>query len=307
MLNHTLILIAGLVGLYLGAETLIKGGSRLALSFGIKPILIGLTVVAFGTSLPEFSVGVISAVRDTNAISLGNVIGSNICNILLIFGVMALIRPMEIEEDNLKKDIPAVLASGALLWILAADGVVTRFDGALLLLGFLVYLRLLWNDRNTRFAGDKIETRDRKSALNYILIALGLGLLIFGGWACVRGGIGIATYIGIPNYIIGLTIIAVGTSLPELAVGVVSAIKQRYDISVGNALGSNIFNVLGVIGVTAIIRPYSVNSDITVFSLPVMMAASMAFLPIAMTGKKLTRLEGLGFLIAYGIYIYALL
>ncbi len=307
MLNHILILITGLFGLYFGAESLIKGGSRLGMSLGIKPILIGLTVVAFGTSLPEFSVGIISAVKGSNGISLGNVVGSNICNILLIFGAMALLKPLEIEEASLQKDIPAVLASGALLWILSADGAITRFDGALLLLGFLVYIELLWNERDTRFAADKIESVERASPINYVLIPLGLGLLIFGGWACVRGGTGIAAYIGIPDYIIGLTIIAVGTSLPELAIGIVSTIKNEPALPVGNALGSNIFNALGVIGITAVIRPYTVDADLTRFSLPVMMAACMAFLPIAMTGKKLSRIEGIGFLIAYGVYIYALL
>jgi len=301
-----LLLFLGLIGLYLGAEALIRGGAGLTLSLGIKPILIGLTVVAFGTSLPELTVGVISSAQGIAGLSIGNVVGSNICNILLIFGVMALIRPIVIEEDNLRKDIPAVLASAALLWILAADGAINRLDGALLLLGFCVYIKLLWDGRKSRFAAHKSESPKSRRLLFYILIPVGLGLLIFGGWACVKGGSGIARYFAIPEYIIGLTIIAIGTSLPELAIGVLASSRGESELPVGNALGSNIFNSLGVVGVSAMIRPFSINADMTSFSLPAMLAASMAFLPIVTSGKRLTRLEGLGFLIAYGVYICAL-
>jgi len=304
--SQIIILIAGLLGLYLGAEALVKGGSRLALSLGMKPILIGLTVVAFGTSLPELSVAVISSVGGENGISLGNVIGSNICNILLIFGVMALIRPLKVEEENLRKDIPAVLAAGALLWILSADGTITRFDGALLLFGLAIYFAILWNERKTRFAAEVSSVVVKTGIISYVLIPLGLGLLIFGGWACVHSGTRIAAHIGIPEYIIGLTIIAIGTSLPELAIGAVASIRGECELPVGNALGSNIFNAFGIIGLTALISPYAVDPEVNSFSLPVMMASSMAFLPIAMTGKKLTRVEGLGFVIAYAIYVTAL-
>lgn len=306
MHSHIFILIAGLLGLYLGAEALVKGGSRLALALGMKPILIGLTVVAFGTSLPELSVAVISSVGGENGISLGNVIGSNICNILLIFGVMAVIRPLKIEEENLRKDIPAVLAAGAMLWILSADGIITRFDGALLLFGLAIYLKVLWSERKTRFAVEITSDVIKAGAMSYVLIPIGLGLLIFGGWACVHSGTRIAAHIGIPEYIIGLTIIAIGTSLPELAIGAVASIRGEGELPIGNALGSNIFNAFGIIGLTAVLNPYIVDSEITSFSLPVMMASSIAFLAIATSGKKLTRLEGVGFLIAYTAYIIAL-
>ncbi|MGC9314322.1 MAG: calcium/sodium antiporter [bacterium] len=305
MHSQIFILITGLLGLYLGAEALVKGGSRLALALGMKPILIGLTVVAFGTSLPELSVAMISSVGGENGISLGNVIGSNICNILLIFGVMAVIRPIKIEEENLSKDIPAVLAAGAMLWILSADGMITRFDGALLLFGLAIYLKVLWSERKTRFASEITGDVVTAGAMSYILIPIGLGLLIFGGWACVHSGTAIAAHLGIPEYVVGLTVIAIGTVLPELAIGVVSSVRNQGDLPVGNALGSFIFNALGVIGLAAVIQPYSVGADINSFSLPVMMAAAIAFLPIAIIGKKVSRIEGVGFLIAYVVYVIA--
>jgi cation:H+ antiporter len=306
LINQGVILIAGLAALYFGAESLVKGGSRLALSMGMKPILIGLTVVAFGTSLPEFSVAVISSASRANAISLGNVIGSNICNILLVFGAMALIRPVEVDSDNLRKDLPAMMASGALLWILSADGEITRLDGALMILGFLIYLRMLWEARKSRFQSDIDTIRKKASIGHYALIPIGLGLLIFGGWACVRSGTSIAEYFGIAEYTVGLTIVAFGTVLPELSVGIVSSIRKSQDLTIGNSLGSFIFNSLGVIGIAALIHPYEVAPDINSFGLPVMVASSMAFLPIASTGQRVTRIEGAGFLIAYVVYILAL-
>jgi len=305
-MTPAVLLIAGLVTLYIGAEALIRGGTGLALSMNIRPILIGLTVVAFGTSLPELTVALLSTVKETQRLAFGNIIGSNICNILLIFGVMAVIRPIRIEEDNLRKDIPAVLGSCGLLWILAADGFLNGLDGIILLLAFMLFLIYLWKDRKTRFA-HSIEPTPKHNRILYLLIMpVGLALLIFGGWACVRGGTGIAEMLGVPQYIIGLTIIAIGTSLPELAIGVVASIKGHSDIPIGNALGSNIFNALGIVGVAAVIKPISINIEMLHFSLPVMLATSAAFLPLAKSGKKLTRLEGAGFLIAYSIYLAAL-
>jgi len=300
-----IILLSGLVTLYFGASFIVKGGSGIALLLGVKPIIIGLSMIAFGTSLPELTVGVLSGIQGTPGISLGNVVGSNICNVLLIFGVMAIIRPVEICEDCLRKNIPAVLGSSALLWILAADGMITRLDSIVLLLAFTLFIENLITGSKEGNLTDSIELSRGKKLSYGVMVLAGIAILIYGGWASVRGGTGVAEAIGIPPYIIGLTVIAVGTSLPELAVGAVASWKGEVEIPIGNALGSNIFNSLSIIGVTGLISPFAVDSEVLTFSMPVMLSASMAFLPLARIGKGLSRLEGAAFLLAYTVYIAA--
>jgi len=307
MLLYILILLGGFIALYLGAKLLIRGGTGFATAMRVKPILIGLTVVALGTSLPELTVGVVSASKSVPGLSIGNIIGSNICNILLIFGVMSLIRPLRVSDSSQRGEMPAVLASGALLWIFAADGQINRLDSIVLLVAFCTFLGHLWTSMKTRFSAIGQPITPKRKGIYLLMLPLGLALLIFGGWACVKGGTNIAEFIGVPKYIIGLTIIAIGTSLPELAIGILASIKGQSDIPIGNTLGSNIFNSLGIVGVMGVIQPFSVDAELLSFSLPVMLAASIAFLPLAKSGMKLSRLEGAGFIVGYVVYIVALI
>ena len=307
-------LIIGLGLLYVGAQTLIKGGAALALRLGLSSLAVGLTVIAYGTSSPEMVVSAQAALSGNGAISLGNVIGSNICNILLILGLAAAIAPVSAHVQVIRREIPVMIAASILMTGLLWDGSLGRIDGALLLAGVVAYTYLTLRDaRRAHAASVEKEFRDEMPATRGIgagasagLVVLGLGILILGSHLFVDGAVRLAQGWGISQAVIGLTIVAVGTSLPELATSVVASLKGDPDVAIGNVVGSNIFNLLGILGVAALLHPLD-GSDISHIDLGVMLAAAVLLLPLARVRGQVGRTEGILMLATYGGYTWWLI
>lgn len=311
-----LLFTAGLALLVAGAEALVRGASRLAGSLGIPPLIIGLTVVAFGTSSPELAVSIDSVISGEPGISLGNVLGSNIFNILLVLGVSALILPITVSQKLIRLDVPVMIAVSVFLMLLSIDGELSRLEGTVLLLGLAAYLLFLARQGlRVKAATDAAARGERpagnsgsRPAIDALMIASGLVLLVLGSDWMVRGAVSIAHSLQVSGIVIGLTVVAAGTSLPELVTSVVAAVRGERDIAVGNIVGSNIFNMMGVIGASAILSPASIPVPPSVlgFDMPVMVAAAVACLPIFFTGGRISRPEALlllGYYVAYTAYL----
>ncbi|MBN8442810.1 MAG: calcium/sodium antiporter [Thauera sp.] len=310
--------IVGLLALILGAELLVRGASRIAIAVGISPLVVGLTVVAFGTSSPELSVSVQSAWSGQVDIALGNVVGSNIFNVLFILGLSAMITPLLVDEQLVRREVPVMIGVSLLLWALAADGTISRLDGILLaglLIGYTVVLiRASRRETAQRSAAaatnaeaapqDAAASAGGHWALQIAFIAAGLALLVLGSNWLVEAAVGFARALGVSELVIGLTLIAAGTSLPEVATSITAALRGERDIAVGNVVGSNVFNILGVLGVSAMVSPagLAVAPSMPVFDLPVMVAVALACLPVFFTGRVIGRWEGALFFAYYLAY-----
>ena len=308
-----LLFLAGGVLLIAGAEFLVRGASRLAIAAGISPLVVGLTVVAFGTSSPELAVTVGSAYSGQADVALGNVVGSNIFNVLFILGISALIAPLVVAHQLVRLDVPVMVGASLLMLILALDGRIGRLDGLLLFAGIVAYTVFLirqsrWETATAQAlpgAEPEDDARERTSwPLNLGLIALGLALLVLGAQWLVEAAVTTATTLGVSELVIGLTIVAAGTSLPEVATSVLASIRGERDIAVGNVVGSNIFNLLAVLGLGSIVAPAGipVSSGALTFDIPVMIAVAIATLPIFFTGYTIARWEGAVFLLYYLAY-----
>ncbi len=304
-------LVAGLVLLMGGAEVLVRGASKLAGLFGIPPLVIGLTVVAFGTSAPETAVSVQSAFSGSGDLALGNVVGSNIANVLLILGMTALVAPLVVSRQLIRLDVPLMIGAGLLTWALAANGLLGRIDGAVLFAGivlytlFMVISSLRESRREAQAAADSgtptsTVTGHPLAWLMYLaMILVGLVLLVIGSHFLVEGATALARALGLSDLVIGLTVVAVGTSLPELATSILAAVRGERDIAVGNIVGSCLFNLLCVLGLAALVAPQGIPipDNALAFDFPVMIAVSLACLPIFFTGYCIERWEGLLFLL----------
>lgn len=306
-----LILIGGIL-LFFGAEGLVRGSVSLALRVGMHPLIAGLTVVAFGTSAPELSVSMASAFDGRGAIAIGNIIGSNIFNIAVILGISAMIQPMKIHLDVLKRDIPVMLVVALVGGALVASGSVTRLTGSLLFIALLGYLIYTVRAARRDLSGEQIileESPKNPSTscwLDVIFVLGGLGLLVYGADMFVEGATAVAKGLGVSDAIIGLTVVAAGTSLPELATSLVAAFKKESDIAIGNVVGSNIFNILGILGLTAAVSGTMDASEIGLRDSAVMLGLSAVLLPFALTGRSITRVEGLVLVLCYGGYLFLL-
>lgn len=313
-----LLLAAGLAALLVGAQLLVTGAARLALSLGLSPLVVGLTIVAFGTSAPELAVSVRGAWTGQMDVALGNVIGSNIFNVLFILGASALIVPLLVARQAVRQEVPIMIGASLLLLLLARDGSLGRGEGVLLLAILSAYLILvIWQSRRGETPaepelpggpGNSPTWLDRQSA-QWLLVASGLALLVVGSNWLVDGAVGVARLLGLSELIIGLTIVAAGTSLPEVATSLLAAVRGQRDLAVGNVIGSNIFNIFAVLGVAAVVAPASlpVSQAAISFDLPVMIAVAIACLPIFFTGHTISRWEGLVFLGYYAAYTAFLL
>jgi cation:H+ antiporter len=307
-----LYLLTGLVLLFFGAEGLIRGSSNLAIKIGITPLVVGLTVVAFGTSTPELVVSLKAALIGNSSISLGNVVGSNIANIALILGLAALIRPLDVHAKVIMREIPIMIGISILLIILLLDGELGLIDGVIFVVGIVVYtivnVILARKEKNPEVDAEFKEGLGSKLGvpISIVFMIVGLGLLILGANLFVQSAIAIAKLFYLSDAVIGLTIVAVGTSLPELITSIVAAYKKEADIAIGNVVGSNIFNVLSILGITAIIIPIS-SAGISYVDLGIMLVAAIVLFPLSRTGFSITRLEGTFLLAGYGLYIYYLL
>ena len=309
----------GLGMLLVGADGLVRGASNLALAMRVAPLAVGLTVVAFGTSSPELAVSLQSALAGDASIAVGNVVGSNIFNVLLILGLSALITPLAVAVQLIRFGIPLMIVVVLIFWGLAADGSVSRVEGISLAFGLVAFT--VWTVRQSRkesaseqrvceVRSTESVSRDASSArfwlTQIVLIAVGLGLLMIGSKWMVESTIKLAESWGIPSSVIGLTIVAAGTSLPELATSVVAAMRGERDIAVGNVVGSNLFNILGVLGISAGMSncPLLIAPRFLILDIPMMVAAAVVCLPMAITGKQISRKEGFVFVLAYLIYTF---
>lgn len=313
-----ILFVLGLVLLIVGAELLVRGAIRLAMGIGISPLVVGLTVVALGTSSPELAVTIQSAFSGQSDMAMGNVVGSNITNILLILGLSALITPLVVVRQMVRLDVPVMIGSSFLLLVLGWDGAISRGDGAILFTTIILYTTYLitlsrqeqkTNSESIDEAGERHLT-SKQWGVNSLMVIGGLALLTFGARWMVDSAVIFARYLGISELIIGLTIVSAGTSLPEIVTSIVASIRGERELAVGNVIGSNIFNILCILGLAALVSPASiaVSSVVLRFDIPVMIAIALLCLPIFFNGYTIFRWEGALLLSYYFIYtIYLVL
>jgi cation:H+ antiporter len=317
---NIIMFLAGLALLVVGANTLVRGASKLALSFGISPLVVGLTIVAFGTSAPEVAVSVGAVLDGKTDIAIGNVVGSNIFNVLFILGISALIAPLVVNIQLIRQEVPIMLGASLLLLAFTLDGKLAFLESGLLLalLGAYTVFLVVQSRRETQAAQDEFAEAvqpasagawDSHWAAQLGLIAVGLAALVFGSDFLVQASVNFAKAMGVSDLVIGLTIVAAGTSMPEVATSISAALKGERDIAVGNVVGSNTFNILGCLGVSGLVSGdlgLVVAQSVLVFDIWVMLAVALACLPVFMTGREIARWEGgvfLGYYVAYVTYL----
>nr|WP_321456545.1 calcium/sodium antiporter [uncultured Cohaesibacter sp.] len=302
-----LFVLAGLAFLYFGGEWLVRGAIGVSRKLGLPAFLISLTVVGFGTSMPELLVSLKAAVGDYPGIVLGNVVGSNIANILLIVGLAAVIAPIKVSRDMSGRDAIVMVISAIALVAALAFKTITLLTGGAMLLALFAYLALAYlQDRKEGCSEcDQIAVPLSTSRV-VILLVIGLAMLVAGADLLVRGATTIASDLGVSNAIIGLTVVAVGTSLPELATSVVAAVHRRSDIAIGNVIGSNIFNILGILGITSLVSPIPVAERFFQIDGWVMLGATLALFGLLLFCRQIGRLAGSGFLLAYAAYVVSM-
>lgn len=305
MLDY-LLLILGFIFLHFGAESFIKGSSRLAYLYRVKPIIIGLTIVAFGTSSPEAFVSILAAIQKSEGISIGNIVGSNIANIGLVLGLSSLIKPIKVEPSILKRELPFMIIVTIIFYIFCLDLNLSRIEGGLLFIGIIGFIlfQIKYGGENS---GKKLTLIQRnKRVKNILLTLIGLILLLSGAQLLIRAGVNIALKLGVSQFVIGLTMIAIGTSLPELATSLVGVIKGESDISLGNIVGSNIFNLLFVMGMASLILPLKIESSMLIVEYPIMLLLSFLIFYFLKSKFILNRIEGFVLLFLYCSFIIIL-
>ena len=314
------LLVAGFVVLVVGGEVLVRGASTLAAAVGISPLVVGLTVVSFATSAPELAVTLQASIAGSPGLAVGNVVGSNVVNILLVLGVAGLILPLVVRGAVVRRDVPVMIAMSLLFWLMSLDGAVSTADGAVLVALLVTYVVVMvvrsrrGSRAETKLAAAGVpdvpeDGRTKRLVIAAFMVAAGVALLILGARWLVSSATDIASSLGLSETVIGLTIVAIGTSLPELATSVIAAIKGDVEMAVGNAIGSNIFNIGAVMGLTAVVAGGGVPVDTGAvgFDLPVMVAVAFAILPIAFTGFVVSRWEAALFVVYYAAYVTYLL
>ena len=309
MIPNVLLLLGGIGVLYFGAEWLVRGAARLAAAFQVSAIVMGLTVVSLGTSAPELVVCVVSAIRGSGDLAVGNVLGSNMANVGLILGFTAMVRPLRIAARVVSREVPLMLIITALLFPFIMDLHLGRLDGAVLLLILVAYLAFLFGTAGAeapevlgeyeQFARETVQVSKRHFARDVGFVMLGGMGLVVGGYAIVEGAVYIAHALGISELVIGVSVVAVGTSLPELATTLVAALKEEADIAVGNIVGSNIFNVAAILGITPLVRPFSVDASVLSVEFPASFLLCLILLPLVWTRSTIQRTEGAVLLLAY--------
>jgi len=313
----TLFFLLGLAALVSGAELLVRGAGRLAGSMGISPLVVGLTVVAFGTSAPEIAVSVSAVMAGNTDLSIGNVVGSNIFNVLFILGVSALIAPLVVNAQIIRQEIPILIGASVLLFVLTLDGTLGSMESALLLALLVVYtiFLIVESRRESKQTQDEYARENQKTSawdsrlsVQLLLIAAGLALLVLGSEWLVDSAVIFAKALGVSDVVIGLTIVAAGTSMPEVATSVMAAIKGERDIAVGNVVGSSTFNILGCLGLAGLVSAQGLPMPTSVmnFDLWVMLATAIACVPVFLTGREIARWEGaifLAYYVAYAAYL----
>lgn len=309
------LLIVGLILLVIGADLLVKGAARLAANFGIPSLVIGLTVVAFGTSAPELAVSVKAAYSGQAELAIANVVGSNIFNILFILGVAALISPLIISRQLIRQDVPIMVGVSVIALAFTLDGTINKIEAAALALGLIIYTAFLFyqgkKQGSDSLDGEVADMLKSKTPVwqNLLLIVVGLALLVAGARWLVQSAVELALAWGVNEAVIGLTIVAAGTSLPEVVTSIVATIKGERDIAVGNVVGSNIFNILCVLGISGLVSPVPLiaGEQLAQIDIPVMLGVAMLCVPLFFVGGILNRIEGLLFLVLYIAYVWYLI
>jgi cation:H+ antiporter len=313
----------GLAALVLGAEVMVRGGAEVAARLGISPIVIGLTVVSIGTSLPELAVGVVAASEGSGALAVGNIAGTNVVNLLLILGLSALILPLTMATRTLRFELPVMAGAAVLMLILALDGELTRVDGIILVTGAVVYtvalLRMTrresravvgqYGEAYTPEQPGESAVRTRPTALYVAMMLVGIAVVVIGADWLVDGAVGMARSFGVSDALIGLTVVAIGTSAPELVTTVVSTLRGNRDIAIGNLLGSSIYNILLILGATCLVSTEGLvlPASLVRIDIPIMVAVALACIPIFVTGRRVGRGEGGAMVVAYVAYLAFLL
>jgi cation:H+ antiporter len=311
---NALYLLVGVGLLALGGEALIRGALSAANRFGVSPLLSGLVIVGFGTSMPEMVVSIEAAIGGQPDIAIGNVVGSNIANILLILGLCAVISPLAVTSVALRRDSAMVVAASVLFIVLAGTGNLSHLDAAVLLLSLVAYLAwAYWSERFSatpapsavvhQAEADEVTLVPKSAGWSALAIVIGLVLLIAGSKVLIQGAVGLARGFGVSEAVIGLTLVAVGTSLPELTISVIATLRRHGDVAVGNVLGSNIFNLLGILGVSALMQPLEVRGRIMEFDQWVMLGVAVLLPAFLYTGRRLNRTEGGILLVGYAAYV----
>jgi len=305
-------LVAGILVLYFGAEWLVLGSSRLAGSLGVSPMVVGLTVVSFGTSAPELVVSTVAALGGNADLAVGNVLGSNLANIGLILGLSAIVAPLSVRSRVVRREMPVMLLVTLALYPLSWDGELSVGDGVLLLLALVAYLGFVFQSLETEapavlgeyeeFVRATADGRPSVRRKDVALVASGSAFLVAGGYVIVEGAVGVAEALGISQIAIGLTVVAVGTSLPELATSLVAAARKEADIAVGNVIGSNIFNIAAILGISSVLEPIAMPAHVLTRELPALLALSLLLFPLLRTEWRVQRWEGA---ILVGAYLMA--
>ena len=314
MLTHVLFFLLGLGALVVGAEALVRGAAKIALSLGISPLVVGLTIVAMGTSSPEIAVSVGAVMNGSTDLAVGNVVGSNIFNVLFILGVSALITPLVVHSQIIRQEVPIMIGASVILAVMTLDGLLGRVDSALLLalmVGYVVFL-VRQSRAETAEIRDEFEgAAERRDGgwddhwtVQLLLVVAGLALLVLGSDWLVDAAVAFARAVGVSDLVIGLTIVAAGTSMPEVATSIMAAVRGERDIAVGNVIGSNTFNILGCLGISGVASPggLGIAPGVLNFDLWVMLAVAIACLPVFLLGRQIGRRRGLLFLAYYAAY-----
>jgi cation:H+ antiporter len=298
------LVLAGAAALYVGGNWLVQGSSSFALRHGVSKLVVGLTIVAFGTSAPELFISSIAALKGSTSIAIGNIVGSNIANIALILGFAAIVNPPRVLTPTIRVQIPFAIIITAIFLILTLNGKLAFFDSIILLICFIMFTAYcIWSAREKGKIKVEVESILPSAARDLIYIIIGLAGLTIGSEIFVRGSIRLAEFFGVSEFMIGLSVVALGTSLPELATSIVAAAKRESEIVVGNVIGSCIFNILLVMGVVGLIKPIYKPDMSIILDMGVMLGLTILLLPMFYTGRRLSRLEGIGLLIIYAGYI----
>lgn len=317
-LHPVVVFLAGLVIIVVGGEMLLRGASRLAVMLGIRPIVIGLTIVSIGTSTPELAVGITAAIEGKGPLAVGNIAGANIVNILLILGLSAVIRPLPIRSLTVRIDVPVMITSALTLVVMAWDGVLSRVEGLVLLLAAIAYTATVVQLSRLESAAMRREFAEEygasalkpaRGAWHALLLLAGMGVTVLGAQLLVSGAAEIARDWGVPEAVIGLTIVAIGTTAPELVTTLMATLKNDRDVAIGNLIGSSIYNILVILGLTCVAAPggVDVSDDILRFDLPLAAAVALVCLPVFRSDRLVSRREGAAFVAAYLAYLAWLL
>ena len=308
MYIQILLFIIGVAVLYAGGMVFIRGASNAAYIFNIRPIIIGLVVVAFATSAPEFCVSVLAAIKRNQSLAIGNIIGSCICNITMVLGVSAIVKPVKVQSLMLRREMPILLIATMVLFIFSIDSSINRIEAFFLLGLFIAFiLYCIKNAKNIQKDKDFSNQDKRSRPSAFVLLLSGLIGLLGGAYIVVNSAVVLARYIGVSELVIGLTLVAVGTSLPELFASISAAKQGEGDIAIGNVIGSNIFNILAIVGVVGIISPIALDSSVMYLSFPVLLLFTVILVPIIKTDYTISRKEGTVLLFGYFLYLLGVL